>query len=396
MAINTINLTNKDDIKSIYEIANNILNDSSDIDNINLLEEKYAGDVSSLLYNVAIKIAKSKILIKNIDKKISITIVFAVYNEHNRIQDSNSHPNGENFIENKIEQLNWLFEDRSDLIDWKMIIMDDGCPNNSGLIAKNIIETKFKKYNIEVLFLENAIKENLEITSNLTSTNDSQKGGSIIYGLWQASNENSNSNHIIIYTDADLSIHLSQIGLLINDIINSDAKVSIGTKRDRKSVLLKSNNRNLRGMFFISLWKQLIPDLKYLNDTQCPLKAFRADLIHEIIEDNIESKFAFDIELLLKSQLNQANKNAPMIKSQPIAVIDSEAESTTIHLNPYLTMLKTIAKMYKRYLPFNEKSEKLANFLNLLDENDWTKLVDNIPKENIGRKVNNFKYDFLV
>ena len=74
------------------------------------------------------------------------------------------------------------------------------------------LETKFKKYNIEVLFLENAIKENLEITSNLTSTNDSQKGGSIIYGMWKASNENSNSNHIIIYTDADLSIHLSQIG----------------------------------------------------------------------------------------------------------------------------------------------------------------------------------------
>ena len=396
MVKNIINLTNKDDIRSIYEVANSILKDSSDIDNINLLEEKYAGDDSSLLYNVAIKIAKSKILIKNINKKISITIVFAIYNEHNRIQDSNSHPNGENFIENKIEQLNWLFENASDLIDWKMIIVDDGCPNNSGLIAKNIIETKFKKYNIEVLFLENAIKENLEIANNLTSTNDSQKGGSIIYGMWKASKENSNSNHIIVYTDADLSIHLSQIGLLINDIVNSDVKVSIGSKREKKSVLLKSSSRNLRGMFFISLWKQLITDLKYLNDTQCPLKAFRADLIHEIIEDNEESKFAFDIELLLKSQMNQINKNVPIIKSQPMAMIDSEAESTTTQLNPYLTMLKAIAKMYKKYLPFNEKSEKLANFLNLLDENDWKKLVDNIPKENIGRKVDDFKYSFLV
>ena len=79
-----------------------------------------------------------------------------------------------------------------------------------------------------------------------------------------------------------------------------------------------------------------------------------------------------------------------------MAMIDSEAESTTTQLNPYLTMLKAIAKMYKKYLPFNEKSEKLANFLNLLDENDWKKLVDNIPKENIGRKVDDFKYSFLV
>lgn len=396
MVESMIDLTNKDDIKSIYEAANNILNKNSDIDKINLLEEKFAGDDTELIYNVAIKLAKSKTLINNIDKKISVTVVFAIYNEHNRIQDKSSHPNGENFIENKIEQLNWLFENVSDLIDWKMIIVDDGCPNNSGLIAKNIIETKFKKYNIEVLFLENAIKENLKITNHLTSTNDSQKGGSIIYGMWKAANENRNSNHIIIYTDADLSINLSQIGLLINDIINNGAQVSIGSRREKKSVIIKSSSRSLRGMFFISLWKQLITNIAYLNDTQCPLKAFRADFIHEIIEDNIECKFAFDIELLLKSQLNQTNKNITNIISEPIAMIDSEAESTTAQLNPYLTMLKGIAKMYKRYLPYNEKSEKLANFLNCLDENDWKKLVDNIPEKNIGRQVNDFEYNFLV
>jgi len=395
MVKNMINLTSKEDIESIYETADTILKECSDIDAVNLLEEKYAGDKSLLLYNVAIKIAKSKILMNIIDEKISITIVFAIYNEHNRMLDSNTHPNGESFIENKIEQLNWLFENVSDLIDWKMIIVDDGCPNHSGLIAQDMIDRKFKKYNVEILFLENAIKENLPIAHNLTSTNDSQKGGSIIYGMWKASHENSNSDHIIVYTDADLSIHLSQIGLLINDIINSDVKVSVGSKREKRSVLLKSNSRNLRGMFFISLWKQLIPDLGYLNDTQCPLKAFRADLVHEIIEDNIESKFAFDIELLLKSQLNQTNKNIANIKSQPIAVIDSEAESTTIELNPYLTMLKSIVKMYQKYLPPNESSEKLADFLNALDEKGWKKLVDNIPKENIGRKVDDFKYDFL-
>ena len=395
MVKNMINLTSKEDIKFIYKTANSILKECSDIDAVNLLEEKYAPNNSQLLYNVAIKIAKSKILMNSIDKKISITIVFAVYNEHNRMLDSNMHPNGENFIENKIEQLNWLFENVRDLVDWKMIIVDDGCPNHSGLIAQNIIDRKFKNYNIEILFLENSIRENLPPARNLTSTDESQKGGSIIYGMWKASLENSTLDHIIVYTDADLSIHLSQIGLLINDIVNSDVKVSIGSKRERKSVLLKSKSRNLRGMFFIYLWKQLIPDLGYLNDTQCPLKAFRADLVHDIIEENIESKFAFDIELLLKAQLNQTNKNIPNIKSQPIAVIDSEAESTTIALNPYLTMLKSIVKIYQKYLPPNEKSEKLAHFLKTLDENDWKKLIDDIPKENIGRKVDDFEYDFL-
>jgi len=395
MVKNMINLTSREDIESIYETANGILEECSDIDAVNALEEKYAGDTSRLLYNVAIKIAKSKILMNRIDRKISITVVFAVYKEHNRMLDSSEHPNGENFIENKIEQLNWLFENVRDLVDWKMIIVDDGCPHHSGRIAREIIDRKFKNYNIEILFLENAIRENLPPARNLTSTDESQKGGSIIYGMWKASQENSSADHVIVYTDADLSIHLSQIGLLVNDIVNGGAKVSVGSKRERRSVLLKSNRRNLRGMFFIYLWKQLIPELGYLNDTQCPLKAFRADLVHDIIEDNIESKFAFDIELLLKAQLEQPDKNTPAIKSQPVAVIDSEAESTTIALNPYLTMLKSIVKMYRKYLPSNERAERLAHFLNALDENEWKKLVDNIPKENIGREVADFEYDFL-
>jgi len=395
MAKNKIDLTNKEDIQSIYEMANGILKEYSNIDVMNTLEEKYASDKSSLAYNVAIKIAKSKLLLKNIDKKISLSVVFAIYNEQNRILDSSDHPNGENFIKNKIDQLNWLFEDVSDLVEWKMIIVGDGCPHNSGRIAQKIIEKSFKNYAIEVLFLEEAIKNNLPITKNIRSTKESQKGGSVIYGIWKASRDNNNSNHIIAYTDADLSIHLSQIGLLINEIVNNGVKVSIGSKREKRSILLKSPSRNLRGMFFISLWKQLLPNLTYLNDTQCPLKAYRADLVYDIIEENEESKFAFDIELLLRAQLYKNDENKPMIKSRAIAVIDSEVESTTIALNPYLTMLKSIVKMYKKYLPFREDSEKVATFLNQLDEKGWDRLLDNIPKENIGKDVNDFKYDFL-
>ena len=391
----TIDLTNKDDMNAIFDTADRILKEYSAVDEINKLEEDNAANDALLLYNVAIKIAKSKLLVNQIDKKLSVTIIFAVYKEHHRILNCDLHPNGENFIENKIEQLNWLFENVRDLVDWKMIIVDDGCPYDCGLIAENIIENKFKNYNIEVLFLEEAIQDHLPITRNLTLTEDSNKGGSILYGMWKASQDNNNPNHIIIYTDADLSIHLSQIGLLIDDIVEGRTKVSICSKRDKNSVIVKSRHRNLRGMFFIHLWKQLIPDLSYLNDTQCPLKAFRADLVPEIIEDNIESKFAFDIELLLKTQLSQSDKNSPYIKTQPIVMIDSEAESTTKVLNPYLTMLKSIVKIYKRYLPFNEKSEKLANVINGLDEDAWEKLLDKIPEKNIGKKVDDFTYEFL-
>lgn len=396
MDIKQIDLTNEEDINAIYETANSILKEYNSIDTMNALEEKHASDKSLLAYNVAIKIAKSKLLLRNLDKKISLSIVFALYNEQNRILDRSSHPNGENFIKNKIDQLNWLFEEVDDLVDWEMIIVDDGCPHNSGAIAQKMIEEYFRDYNIEVLFLEEAIKNHLPIVKNISSTRESQKGGAVIYGMWKAVRDNSSANHIIAYTDADLSIHLSQIGLLIHEIVHQNIKVSVGSKREKRSILLKSPSRNLRGMFFISLWKQLLPPLFYLNDTQCPLKAYRADLVREIIEGNEESKFAFDIELLLRAQLYQNDDNKEVIKSRAIAVIDSEAESTTIELNPYLTMLKGIAKMYKKYLPFNEASEKVALFLESLDEEGWDRLLENIPKENIGKDVNDFKYDFLT
>ena len=197
--------------------------------------------------------------------------------------------------------------------------------------------------------------------------------------------------HIIVYTDADLSIHLGQIGLLIDEILNKNSLCAIGSRREKNSIVLKSSRRNLRGMLFIYLWKKLIKPLSYLNDTQCPLKAFRGDIIDKIVYGNIESKFAFDIELLLKMELLEKSS----ISSVAISMIDSEAESTTVALDPYLTMLKSIVKIYRKYLTINEESEKFAHFIENLNENRWSKLVDNIPKSNIGKSVEEFEYCIL-
>jgi len=395
MIKNHIDLTSETANQVIFDAANKILETSYTINAIYELETKYSTDRGALSYNVAIKIAKSKYLIERITQKVTVTVVFALYKEQNRIQDKSIHPNGENFIKNKIRQLNWLFENVKDLVKWKMILVDDGCPNNSGRIAQEIIKKHFSHYDIEVLFLQNAIDRKLPTAKYLSNTDESQKGGAILYGMWKAAQDNHNKNHIIIYTDADLSIHLSQIGLLIYDIVKCGVKVAIGSKREKYSILMKSPGRNLRGMFFISLWKQLIPDIAYLNDTQCPLKAYRADLVYEIIEGIDESKFAFDIELLLKAHLHERGENKQVIKSEAIAVIDNEAESTTIALNPYLGMLKSVVKMYRRYLPPKKKSDTIADFINALSEKEWNILLEKIPKENIGKNVNDFKFDFL-
>ncbi|MFQ5640055.1 MAG: hypothetical protein ACE5IR_18915, partial [bacterium] len=91
---------------------------------------------------------------------------------------------------------------------------------------------------------------------------------------------------------------------------------------------------------------------------------------------------AFDIELLLKTELRRCNSIAKV----PVAWIDSEAASTTTELEPYLPMLKSIVGMYRKYLLPNPSSDKYASFIEGLDKTSWGRLLENIPVEITDRE----------
>ena len=151
---------------------------------------------------------------------------------------------------------------------------------------------------------------------------------------------------------------------------------SIASRRETNSVVIKKGLRNTRGKMFIYLWKRLLPQLDYIIDTQCGFKAFDADLIKKIVYDMEEKKFAFDIELLLKTELLSRNK----IVKNGIAWIDSDAESTTGG-STYLDMLHSIAGFYRKYLPANKASDNWAEFIESFDQETWDKLLDDMPEE---------------
>ena len=163
--------------------------------------------------------------------------------------------------------------------------------------------------------------------------------------------------------------------LLIDPLLNNKKSVAIGSRREPSSIVIKEGKRNDRGKLFIYLWKRLIPNLGNILDTQCGFKAFNATMIPYVIDDLIEKKFAFDIELLLKSELKQKDT----IIKVPIAWIDSEGESTTTDLQPYLPMLKSIAKMNQKY--FKEKENEFIPFIESLTQERFEKLLENIPVE---------------
>jgi len=371
-----LDLTNEKHLSKIQELAGSLYEETKIIEEISILEQEMINDKSlySLISHSAVKITKSKQILSEISNKLHLTILFAVYKEHNRILTKDEHDHGEDFLIKKIKQMEDL-TDEFDNITWDMIIVDDGCPENSGKIAERILKERYKGDNVEVLYLQDAINENNPVVKGIKTTDDSRKGGSIEYGMWYAANKNIN-NHIIIYTDADLSTHLGQCGLLVNGIINEDKNVSIGSRREPESVVLKPGDRNLRGKLFIYFWKRMLKRLNYVVDTQCGFKAFNVETIKEVILNNDEKKFAFDIELLLKTDIFKRES----IHKAPIAWIDSSKASTTTDLQPYLDMLKAIVKMYHKYVAANAESHMFAYFVKSLTEEQWNILVEHVPE----------------
>lgn len=346
-------------------------------------------DESLIFILLALKIAKSKIFINRIKRPLSISVVFAVYKEHNRIRKISEHPHGEDFLNIKMEQLKWLFADNKN-IDWQLIVVDDGCPENSGKIAQSIIDKNNFADKAQVLYLKDAIKQKLPPVQGLKSVDDSKKGGAIAYGMWHSVQQNSSKRHIVIYTDADLSTHLGQIGLLANPILNQGKLAVTGSRRSWNSIVIKKENRNKRGKLFIYLWKRLLPCLHNIVDTQCGFKGFRANIISDLTKDLIERQFAFDIELLLKTNLIKHNG----VDKTGIAWIDSEEESTTKELQSYLPMLKAIVKMYKKYCIKNPNSDEFAAFVESLTDEEFNNILANVPKPILKKKPFKFtKYD---
>ena len=404
-APDSLDLTSADDLGAVETLAEQLLAENDDPAVLGELEKSLAGSsadsgISSdsaaastspsapLGLAVGAKLALSKAVVSRISEPVFLSMIFAVYKENNRIRRPDEHAHGEDFLRHKVRQLEWLFSDAPH-IGWELVVVDDGCPDGSGAIAKKIAESESFGEKVRVLFLADAIKQGLPVSDGIDSTADSQKGGAILHGLWETTRtERENNNHIVIYTDADLSTHLGQTGLLLDALLSGTAEVAIGSRRERTSVVVKTGGRNTRGKLFIYLWKQLISVLPGVIDTQCAFKAFRAEVAREIVLPAIEKKFAFDVELLIKTAL----RNPEGIVRVPIAWIDSEAASTTTDLEPYLPMLQSIVCMYRTYLPEDSstEAEPFAKLIESLDVEWWNRLCENVPAEIANREPYEF------
>ncbi len=379
-------LSNPDHQQKIRRSADNLLATAKTAEELCDIEESYAQHRGHYGFatHLVIKLARSKDFLRRQKEPMHLSVVFAIYKEHTRILRHDEHEHGEDFLREKIRQMQWLCHDLPHM-SWDMVVVDDGCPEQSGRLAQEILYDHPGGGNVKVSFLADAIQEEHPIIHPMTSTDDSRKGGAVALGLWEAT-RNPQSGHIVIFTDADLSTDLGQCGLLAAGIVDKGADAAIGSRREPLSVVVKGGQRNNRGKLFIYLWKRLLPNLAPIIDTQCGFKAFRADVARLIVQNLKEKQFAFDIELPLKTALNRAES----IEKIPIAWFDSEAASTTADLQPYLPMLQSIVGFYRTYLPADHRSDEFADLIDRLDEASWSRLLDNIPEDITSREPAKF------
>jgi hypothetical protein len=347
---------------------------------LSALEVQLADEGAHIADQTAVKLARSKRYLGSQSDPVHVSVVFAMYRETARMLRPDQHPHGEDFINRKAAQLRWLFDGDE---GWDLVMVDDGCPDGSGQLAEKIIDQNGLSASARVLYLNQAIEQDHPAAAGLDSTDDSRKGGSILYGMYEAGA--GGPGHVVAYTDADLSTNLGQTGLLV-EAIQRGASCAAGSRREPTSVLVKSGARNDRGKLFIYMWKQMLPQLRDMIDTQCGFKGFQANQVQELVSATIEKRFAFDIELLLKCAIQSPDSIAKV----PIAWVDSEQASTTTDLEPYLDMLQAVAKMYRHYSEPSDRPETFARLVESMDQDDWQRMVASIPAAIIDKEPHEY------
>jgi len=382
LATNDLDLTIPEYENQVRKAADLLIKEHGSRSALEAVREKMVCKKDEYKYftHLVAALALSKVITQEIKAPFHWTVVFAVYGETNRIKTKAEHGNGEDFLVTKIAQLRWLFEKvDSTQGSWDILIVDDGCPDGSGKVCKQVAEERGGGAPVEVIFLQDALDQGLEVTKGIASTKDSRKGGSIHYGLWAAAQKKyAGKTHSICYTDADLSTHMGQSGLLLDIIVNQGKIGAVGSRRAREAVMVKSGGRNTRGKLHAYLWKQMMPEMCYVVDTQTAFKAFKAEAVTEITKGLMERTMSFDLELLLKAQVQSGSKE-PALGQAGICWKDSEAESTSGDASGYVVLLQQMAAIYRHYLEKDAWRESIATFIDNLTGEAFDKLLLNTP-----------------
>jgi hypothetical protein len=339
---------------------------------------------AALAFRIALKIAESRRIVRELGTPVTITLLNPVYKETGRMQRREDHPHGEDSIRCKVRILRGL-EALNPHLTARLVVIDDGCPNESGRMAKEILrefpeDHASGKYH--TLFLAEAIdSREPDLPPGLTHKDGprrSVKGGAVLYGMRVALRDGVAGLHVLVDNDADLSVHPAQLGLLIEDILSGRAGAVAGSRREEDSVALIGSTRNTRGHLFIRIWQHLLPELaRAITDTNRAFKAFEAGALAAILPGIQTYTFPYQIELL-----QACITRGIALSRRGIAYVDSEAASTQDGAEiteSYLNQIHQIIDIARRYGALDEEEELVRFFLGI-SEPEWQRIEADPPE----------------
>ncbi len=370
------NLTEPADQESLYALTSDLL-ELHDLTTDALRDAARKLD-APLEFKLAAKLVDSRRYALSVGRRINIGVVFAMWGEQNRLLPKNdTNPNGEDSLRTKITQMNWVTADTP--IDWTLFAVDDGCSHDSGEIAQEIANTHLLGEKVKVLFLSEAVPTDSGPLRELKSANDSRKAGAIILGCMQAISDGKDA---VIYTDADSSVHLGQIGLLLRPFLDDNYRVVLGNRKDPDAVLVKEEGRWGIGIKLLRHMQRMVGQAIFsrnILDTQAAFKLYERNLLQKIIDDPTVFDFSFDTDWMLAA----ISMGEPFAKV-PFAFIDSFAESASITQGPMTTwevLLMGLVKAVRRHgVPH---SEGMARVLDeeIQSSADLDILIHSLPPE---------------
>ncbi|OLQ93514.1 glycosyltransferase [Vibrio panuliri] len=333
-----------------------------------------------LEFRLALKLVESRRKVIAIAQPVKVGVVFAMWGEHNRLQEkSSSNPNGEDSLRTKIAQLEWITADSN--VSWQLYCVDDGCPHESAHIAKRIAHQQPRYINdkVHVLQLSTAIPTSVGALRYLDHVDDSRKGGAIILGCERALAANADA---VIYTDADNSVHLGQIGLLLEPFVTQNKQVVLGNRKHPDSILVKQEERWGVGIKTLRHMQRMIGAQIFergIKDTQAAFKLYGRAVLEQILLKPTVYDFSFDTDWIFAAmELNQP------IATTPFAFIDSAAESASIVQGPMTTwyvLLDGLVKAAKaREVTYSEEMADVFS-TEIKSHKDLELLINKLPPE---------------
>jgi hypothetical protein len=367
----------------------------------------------------ALAVARSRQRLSELTGPVHLTVVWAMYGETGRMVPRTVHPHGEDFVRAKVRQLDWL-TDGLPGVTWSIIACDDGCPDqpSSGDLMMEIAAAEgyptAGHRGVTVIKLADVIASDVSISpafDQLTSTDQSRKGGSILAALADAVRTgppaaNGAARHVVAYTDADLSANLAQLGSLVAPIATGDATgdAVVGALGQRYglagAVLIKPDGPvtepestggkpdKIIVLFRHFVRATLIPPLAPVLDTQAGFKAFDAVALGPVLGQMSSFNETFDVELLIHLA-QRYGAGAQVV--EPIVFTEDFAATNFPSVDPgarHLAMVHQIVDVYDRYVaPVDPVSGEAADLLALvrsLDLHGYVTLIEELRREDPG------------